>query len=276
MKSVYVVGDIHGCYDALMRLEDAIGRHAAGRGCEPFVVSVGDLIDRGPDSRQVVRHVMSAVKAGTWAAVAGNHEACLFETLFGLLPEARQSIPMPAYIVPFEQQFAREAGAAGEWREFIRARSASWLRQGGKASIESFGCDPEEPSSWLEASGELCFLAGLPLLWESRRTVVSHALAAPDDIRYGRRLAEGRKPVYDSLEHDKHVRGLLWSRGYASLPADPEKMHISGHTPVKNVARFDEQRRLMIDTACVYGNLLTAWCEDTDELVQVPGQECEA
>ncbi len=274
MKSVYVVGDIHGCYNALLRLEDAIARDAAGRGCEPFIVSVGDLIDRGPDTLSVVRHVMQGVGEGRWAAVAGNHEACLFESLYGLLPAARKEVSPPEYSIPFERQFERDPELyADEWREFIRTRSSSWLKQGGRVSIESFGCDPQNAQSWLERREELCFLAGLPLLWENERTLVSHALAFPADIDYARRLMAGRRPAYESAEHDKHITGLLWNRGYAALPADPVKTHISGHTPVHNVARHEEQRRIMIDTACVYGNLLTAWCEDTNELVQVAGQK---
>ena len=44
----FVVGDLHGCYDALMRQLDA-------RGFDPAadrLLSVGDLVDRGPDSRR--------------------------------------------------------------------------------------------------------------------------------------------------------------------------------------------------------------------------------
>jgi len=125
----------------------------------------------------------------------------------------------------------------------------------------------------LERTDELRFLAGLRLLWESERTVVSHALAFSGDITYARRLMAGQQPVHELAEHDKHIQGLLWNRGYAALPADPVKIHVSGHTPLNNVARHEEQRRIMIDTACVYGNLLTAWCEDTDELVQVEEQK---
>lgn len=273
MKSVYVVGDIHGCYDALMRLEEKVNCHAASRGCEPLIVSVGDLIDRGPESLRVVQHIMRGVQSGVWAVVAGNHEACLFESLFALLPAARSVLPVPHYIIPLEQKFGRDTVRyADEWREFVAARSGSWLRQGGRVAVESFGGKPDQPESWLHCSEELHFLAQLPMVWEDSRTIVTHALAFAPDIAYARRLKSGASVWHDSSEHEERVDGLLWNR-YASLPADPVKIHVSGHTPLKAVSRFEEQNRIMIDTACVYGNALTAWCEATDEVIQVDGEK---
>jgi serine/threonine protein phosphatase 1 len=45
-----IVGDIHGCFDELIRLVDR-----ADIGPEDLIVSVGDLVDRGPRSYDVVR-----------------------------------------------------------------------------------------------------------------------------------------------------------------------------------------------------------------------------
>jgi Icc-related predicted phosphoesterase len=48
-----VVGDIHGCYDELMELLDKVGFERSDR-----VVSVGDLITKGPKSREVLELFM--------------------------------------------------------------------------------------------------------------------------------------------------------------------------------------------------------------------------
>ncbi|MEB3295026.1 MAG: metallophosphoesterase [Synechococcales bacterium] len=65
-----VIGDVHGHYDGLMRLMDAI---APGQADEIYFL--GDLIDRGPRSCQVVEFV----KRNDYPCVLGNHEQMLLE-----------------------------------------------------------------------------------------------------------------------------------------------------------------------------------------------------
>ena len=62
---VAVIGDIHGCYDALNRLLDLIGSRQ--------IISVGDTIDRGPASRKVLDRLIALKAVG----VQGNHEGWL-------------------------------------------------------------------------------------------------------------------------------------------------------------------------------------------------------
>ena len=64
------IGDIHGHYDGLMRLLEAVDP-----GHEDQVYFVGDLIDRGPQSRQVVEYV----RQNGHQCVMGNHEQLLLE-----------------------------------------------------------------------------------------------------------------------------------------------------------------------------------------------------
>lgn len=69
-KGILVVGDVHGCFDELVALhEKAIDRNDG----IPFqyVILVGDLVNKGPYSAKVVRHVR--MKDG-WIAVRGNHD----------------------------------------------------------------------------------------------------------------------------------------------------------------------------------------------------------
>ncbi len=64
-----VVGDIHGCYDELISLLDKVGF-----GTDDRLVSVGDLITKGPKSREVLDLFM---KEPRFAAVIGNHDLAL-------------------------------------------------------------------------------------------------------------------------------------------------------------------------------------------------------
>lgn len=61
-----IIGDIHGCYTELLELFDA-----AALATDDVVVSVGDLVDRGPAPAEVVRWFRQ--RAGS-VVLMGNHE----------------------------------------------------------------------------------------------------------------------------------------------------------------------------------------------------------
>ena len=64
-----VVGDIHGCYDELMELLEKIGV-----GDDDHIFSVGDLITKGPKSKEVLELFMTDARFST---VIGNHDLAL-------------------------------------------------------------------------------------------------------------------------------------------------------------------------------------------------------
>jgi len=93
-----VIGDVHGCFDELRALLDRLGyvvesapdpadagasawraRHPAGR----KAVFVGDLVDRGPKTPDVLRLVMAMVADGSALCVPGNHDMKLMRKLRG-------------------------------------------------------------------------------------------------------------------------------------------------------------------------------------------------
>lgn len=65
-----VIGDVHGHYDGLMTLLDLISPKDADQ-----VYFLGDLIDRGPQSAQVIEFV----KNSPYQSLLGNHEHLLLE-----------------------------------------------------------------------------------------------------------------------------------------------------------------------------------------------------
>lgn len=67
-----VIGDVHGYYDGLMTLLEAIAP-----GSEDQVYFLGDLIDRGPMSAQVVEFVQQS----SYQCLLGNHEQMLLDVL---------------------------------------------------------------------------------------------------------------------------------------------------------------------------------------------------
>ncbi|MES2709936.1 MAG: polynucleotide kinase-phosphatase [Verrucomicrobiota bacterium] len=83
-----IIGDVHGCFDELTHLltaldyqprDDFSWRHPEGR----KMVFVGDLVDRGPKSPEVVRLVMESVRCGSALCVPGNHDMKFLRKLSG-------------------------------------------------------------------------------------------------------------------------------------------------------------------------------------------------
>lgn len=65
-----IIGDIHGCYEELLDLFDV-----AALAKDDVVVSVGDLVDRGPKPAEVVDWFRARAAVGSGAVVLmGNHE----------------------------------------------------------------------------------------------------------------------------------------------------------------------------------------------------------
>jgi len=69
--SVYVIGDVHGCRDALDDLIATIGVDE-----DDLVLFVGDLVRKGPDGGSVVRFVR---RHENMLAVRGNNEQKLLD-----------------------------------------------------------------------------------------------------------------------------------------------------------------------------------------------------
>ncbi|PWC11990.1 serine/threonine-protein phosphatase [Brenneria roseae subsp. americana] len=72
-QKIFVVGDIHGCYQPLL---DALAARKFNRQTD-LLISVGDLIDRGPDSLAC----LSLLDEPWFTAVCGNHEQMAREAL---------------------------------------------------------------------------------------------------------------------------------------------------------------------------------------------------
>ena len=80
-KRVYAIGDIHGRLDLLDRLIDDISRDVQQHGSNSLVVTLGDYVDRGPDSRGVLDRLLHNPFPGDYVSLKGNHEALLQEFL---------------------------------------------------------------------------------------------------------------------------------------------------------------------------------------------------
>ena len=81
----YAVGDVHGRLDLLLDLVGRIERDNARRPpARTYLIFLGDLVDRGPDSNGVVDHLLRRPPAFAHNVfLKGNHEEFLLRVLAG-------------------------------------------------------------------------------------------------------------------------------------------------------------------------------------------------
>lgn len=148
---IYAIGDVHGCLDVLKRLEDLIAADAANYPGDKMIVMLGDYIDRGPKSAQVLDWLMRPAPTGfARICLAGNHEAMFLDAM--AQPD----------------------------------RCGDWLQWGGRQTLESYRIDVNEfdaastarRRALLQASvpdEHRSFLTGLPVLLEVPGALFVHA-----------------------------------------------------------------------------------------------------
>jgi serine/threonine protein phosphatase 1 len=83
-QRVYAVGDVHGCLDRLAALHEQIAEDLASRPiAEAVLVHLGDYVDRGPETAQVIEWLVAGppVAAGRVVNLMGNHEMMMLTAL---------------------------------------------------------------------------------------------------------------------------------------------------------------------------------------------------
>jgi hypothetical protein len=140
-----LIGDVHGCGDALERLLTTLGYRLQGgvwRHPRRMAIFLGDLVDRGPCIRDVLHRVRDMVGADQALCIMGNHE---FNAL-------GWSTPAPP----------------GSGRQFVREHSPRHARL-NKETLEQFAGYPQEWRSFLDWFYEL------PLFIDAGHFRVVHA-----------------------------------------------------------------------------------------------------
>ncbi|MCI2399860.1 metallophosphoesterase [Aliiroseovarius subalbicans] len=219
----YAIGDIHGHLDKLKAAHALIVEDRALFGdVDAEIVHVGDLVDRGPQSRGVIQFLLDGqVRGENWVVLKGNHDrmAALF---LRDAPQADSQLLLDHY----------------------------WChpRIGGIETLASYGVAvPDGIRTYqlhaeaLEAVPEVHrrFLDQLPAMHRSGDLCFVHA-----GIRPGVALE-------DQTEDD-----LCWIRGvFHNDPRDHGPLIIHGHTPVDKVTHYGN--RVNIDTGAGHGRALS-------------------
>lgn len=134
-KIAYAVGDVHGRLDLLEAIIEFVERDASAKGAAPRFVFLGDIVDRGKDSRFALELVASTLSNHPGSVlIKGNHDDWFSRFLGGDSPN------------PFH--------------------AMGWLQKGGMATILSYGCSEFDMARDLVAllhSDHIAMLRDAPL-----------------------------------------------------------------------------------------------------------------
>ncbi|HHW77628.1 MAG TPA: polynucleotide kinase-phosphatase [Xanthomonadaceae bacterium] len=141
-----IIGDVHGCFDELRRLLDQLGyqfdtseetwrvAHPQGR----KLVFVGDLVDRGPRTPDVLRLAMAAVNGGNGYCVVGNHDLKLVRALRG------RQVQISHGLAESLEQLGRESDAfRAEALKFLDGLVSHYVFDGGRLVVAHAGLREE-------------------------------------------------------------------------------------------------------------------------------------
>lgn len=215
---IYVIGDVHGCLDALIAAEERIQADIVSRKRPGLVILLGDYVDRGPRSAAVLDHLIAPNRHNLRRIMlCGNHD----ELFLRFLTDPKQ-----------------------HW---------DWLELGGRQTLMSYGIDPKDIAtrnwndvqalrSMLEQAVPLThrrFLEELPITFRIGEYLFVHA-----GVRPGIALDQ-------QSDHD-----LMWIRDpFLTEGSRLPLLVIHGHTPVSEL-EFG-QGRIGIDTGAFFSGNLT-------------------
>jgi len=81
--NIFAIGDIHGCLKQLVYLQDKIFNYPSYKKEIDLIIYLGDYIDRGPNSRNVIQHLLKLQKEKVNSIfLMGNHEQFVIDFLF--------------------------------------------------------------------------------------------------------------------------------------------------------------------------------------------------
>jgi serine/threonine protein phosphatase 1 len=191
---IYAIGDVHGRVDLLREMFSAIDDSLISHPIDNVVqVLVGDYIDRGPNSREVIDDLIARARRHTMVCLKGNHEN-------------------------YALQFIADPSVLSEWKQV-----------GGMSTLLSYGLRPtarDDAETRQEISAAFRsilpeshrrFLQNLPLTYSCGDYFFAHA-----GVRPGVPLIEQREQDLLWIRDDF----LLHEEDFG-------KIIVHGHTPAK-------------------------------------------
>lgn len=216
MTITYAIGDVHGRRDLLDALLTAIREDAATHRSPWRVVFLGDIVDRGPESREALDLVFATLKGVPGSAlIQGNHEEIML-------------------------RFADVSKDRVRFAQF-------WYRNGGTATLASFGLDHLDTARRVAAALATSFPGHLAALRDTPSMLVD------DRYCYVHGGIDPRVPL-----DEQDPRKTRWIREEFLEHRGPfERIVVHGHTPTESTLPEVHANRIAIDTGAFYSGHLT-------------------
>jgi protein phosphatase len=157
-----IIGDIHGCFEELKMLLEKLQYNVSlinNGGCwysvdhpqKRRVIFLGDLVDRGPASPEVLRLVMSMVNSGVALCVPGNHDDKLMRKLQGKNVQIKHGLEVTM------NQFAKESEEfAHAVRDFLFNLPSHFVLDDGKLVVAHAGLKENMQGHTTETVRDFC------------------------------------------------------------------------------------------------------------------------
>ena len=254
--ATYAIGDLQGCYDPLRRLLDYISFDPA----IDRLWFVGDLVNRGPASLDVLRFVKSLGAAAT--TVLGNHDLHLVMQADGYGKSSREDTLEEVFAAADRDELLAWLRAQplfhveGDWAMVHAGLLPGWTVAQAQALSD-------EASAALTTTGYREFLANM---WGSEPTAWNDDLAGWDRLRVVvNAMTRMRYVTPDGAMEfrapgakappDKGPAGCVpWFDAPARASADHSI--VCGHWSALGFR--DQANLLALDTGCLWGGSLTA------------------
>lgn len=240
----WFVGDVQGCAGELDQLLETIRFDPA----RDELWCVGDLINRGPESLRTLE-LWESVGG---RAVIGNHEVYACCVHAGRWPRKADTL---------DDLF--DSSDADAWIAKLRALPVMERLAGG-----------EGPDVWVVH-------AGFHPKWTDLAAVAQRINAEPHDdewieseaVSFATRVrccdAEGNRSRFDRAPEDCPAPYRPWEEFYSG-----DTVVVHGHWARRG--HFRTEKTIGLDSGCVYGGKLTAWCQQEDRVVQVDSLQPKA
>ncbi|MCM3132242.1 serine/threonine protein phosphatase [Paenibacillus polysaccharolyticus] len=215
-----VISDIHGCYDEFNALLEQVHYDPS----QDELILLGDYVDRGPNSKQVIEQIMKLRQENQIVILKGNHDAMMVKAL----------------------------------THDVEEYDLHWIRNGGLQTLASYlpvSYDGDQmdwqayaqDKQWMRSHYEhhLHFLDELPLSYEIPGYIFVHA---------------GINPAVADWRNHQSERDFLWIREpFYSRPTALKEIVVFGHTPVQylqdepGIWMDPRGDKIGIDGGCAYG-----------------------
>ena len=223
--NIFAIGDIHGCLNELTLLHKKILTHDKFDVKNDLIIYLGDYIDRGKDSKDVINQILK-LKNNKIKTVnlMGNHDEFMIDFLFNKKNNIENWLNFGL------DQTLRSYGI--EVVDFIK---------------DGFGDDIIDNlrKSLLSKMNEehIKFFKELEISFSSENYLLVHAGIDPN------------KKLQDQTKKD-----FLWSRSKEFFHKDfkAEKIIVHGHTPEENIT--NHSYRINVDTGCYFSGDLSCVC----------------